>query len=155
MKAGLLWALWLVSSLAYALAPGERLAPWTLLDQFEQPFTLGEDARVLLVAKSMDAAKLLDAALQGKPRGYLEARHAVFLADISRMPKPIASLFALPKMRDYHYRVLLDREARVTSRYPVEEGAVLWLALRDGRLIEQRNFTDAAALAQALEEAGR
>lgn len=155
MRAGLLGVLWLVSSLAFALEPGERVMAWTLLDQFEQPYTLNDDARIVLVAKNMDGAKLLDTALQGKPRGYLEQRQAVFLAEISRMPKPIASLFALPKMRDYHYRILLDREARVTSRYPVEEGAVLWLALRDGHLVEQRSYRDAAALAQALEEAGR
>lgn len=155
MRAGLLSVLWLVTSLAFALEPGERLASWTLLDQFDQPYTLNDEARVLLVAKNMDGAKLLDAALQGKPRGYLEQRNAVFLADISRMPKPIASLFALPKMRDYPYRVLLDHEARVTPRYTVDEGAVLWLSLRDGRLVEQRSYRDVAALAQALEEAGK
>lgn len=155
MKAGLLCALWLVSGLALALEPGERLAPWTLLDQFEQPYTLNDEARVLLVAKNMEGAKLLNAALQDKPRGYLEQRHAVFLADISRMPKAIASLFALPKMRDYSYRVLLDREARITPRYLVEEGAVLWLSLRDGHLVEQHSYRDAAALAKALEGVGQ
>ncbi|MFP6861104.1 MAG: FAD/FMN-containing dehydrogenase, partial [Pseudomonas sp.] len=67
----------------------------------------------------------------------------------------IATLFALPKMRDYNYRILLDRDARITPRYPVDATSVLWLDLRDGKLQGQRSFSDAAALAQALEAAGQ
>ena len=155
MRIGLFLAVWLVSGLALALEPGERLAPWTLLDQFDRPYTLDERLQVLLVARDMDGAKLLKAALQDRPEGYLEQRHALFLADISGMPGPIAKLFAIPAMRDYHYRVLLDREARVVPRYPVVAGSVLWLDLRDGRLQGQRSFADAAALRATLEQAGQ
>lgn len=151
MKAACLLLLCLISASAMALETGERLAPWTLLDQHDQAYTLDNQLQVLLVAQSMDAAKLVDAALQGKPKGYLEQRHTVFLADISRMPKVIATLFALPKMRDYNYRILLDRDARITPRYLVETASVLWLDLRDGKLQGQRSFTDARELAQALE----
>jgi len=155
MKAACLLLLCLISASAMALETGERLAPWTLLDQHDQAYTLDNQLQVLLVAQSMDAAKLVDAALQDKPKGYLEQRHAVFLADVSRMPKVIATLFALPKMRDYTYRILLDRDARITPRYPVDPASVLWLGLRDGKLQGQRNFTDARVLAQALEAAGQ
>jgi hypothetical protein len=37
--------------------------------------------------------------LQGQPKGYLEARHGVFVADIQRMPRLIAKMFAVPAMR--------------------------------------------------------
>nr|WP_298138738.1 FAD/FMN-containing dehydrogenase [uncultured Pseudomonas sp.] len=151
MKVTLVLLLCLISASAMALETGERLAPWTLLDQYDQAYTLDNQLQVLLVARSMEAAKLVDAALQGKPKGYLEQHHAVFLADISRMPKVIASLIALPKMRDYNYRILLDRNARITPRYPVDAASVLWLDLRDGKLQRQRHFSDAAALSQALE----
>ena len=155
MKAACLLLLCLISASAMALETGERLAPWTLLDQHDQAYTLDNQLQVLLVAQSMDAAKLVDAALQGKPKGYLEQRHTVFLADISRMPTVIATLFALPKMRDYNYRILLDRDARITPRYPVDSASVLWLDLRDGKLQGQRSFTDARELAQTLEAAGQ
>jgi len=142
----------LLSTAALALEPGERLAPWTLLDQHDAPYTLNDQARVLLVARDMDGAKLVNAALEGKAKGYLEQRQTVFLADISRMPRVIASLFALPKMRDYSYRILLDRDARIAPRYPVGEGEVLWLQLKDGRLVQQQTFTSAELLRQALEQ---
>lgn len=151
MKAAALLLLCLLSTAVLALEPGERLAPWTLMDQHDVPYTLNDETRILLVARDMDGAKLVNAALEGKPKGYLDERQAVFLADISRMPSVIASLFALPKMRDYNYRILLDRDARIAPRYPAAEGEVLWLQLEDGRLVEQKVFREAEALKTALE----
>ncbi len=152
MKAVALLLLCLLSTAVLALEPGERLASWTLLDQQDAPFTLNDQTRILLVARDMDGAKLVNAALEGQPKGYLEQRQAVFLADISRMPGVIASLFALPKMREYNYRVLLDRDARIAPRYPAGEGEVLWLQLDGLQLVAQQVFTRADDLRQALEE---
>lgn len=143
----------LFSTVVMAIEPGERLAPWRLLDQFEQPYSLDERLQVLL-ARDMQGAKLMEVALQGKPKGYLAQRHVLFLADISRMPGPIASLFAVPAMRDYSYRVLLDRQVRVAPRYPAAAATVLWLDRRAGRFLAQRSFTDASALAVALAQVG-
>jgi len=141
----------LSAACAQAVEVGERLAPWTLLDQFDQPYSLNDELQVLLVARSMAGAKLLAAALDQQPKGYLESRKAVFLADISRMPSVIAAAFAVPAMRDYNYRVMLDRDARIAPRYPVENDAVLWLQLQQGRVQAQQTFTQASALRDALE----
>ena len=54
-------------------------------------------------------------------------------------------------MRDYSYRILLDRDARIAPRYPAGEGEVLWLQLKDGKLVEQQVFREAEALKTALE----
>jgi hypothetical protein len=151
MKAAALLLLCLLSTAVLALEPGERLAPWTLLDQHDVPYTLNDETRILLVARDMDGAKLVNAALEGKPKGYLDERQAVFLADISRMPGVIASLFALPKMRDYNYRILLDRDARIAPRYQAGEGDVLWLQLDGLQIVSQQVFTRADDLRQALE----
>ena len=72
-----------------------------MLDQFDQPYTLDDQAQTLLVARSLDAAKLVDAALQNKPKGYPEACHAVLVADIQKMPTLIAKMFAIPAMCAY------------------------------------------------------
>ena len=138
---------------AMALEKGERLLPWTLLDQFDKAYTLDQQARILLVARNMTGAKLLKAALEEKPKGFLEARQTVFVADVSRMPAVISTLFAVPAMRDYNYRVLLDSQSRVASRYPAAEDQVLWLDIDRGVLRDSRTFTDAQALRQALEQA--
>ncbi len=152
MKPWIWLGLALLAGSAQALESGERLAPWTLNDQFDKPYSLDDSLRILLVARSMDGAKLLDAALEGRPKGYLEARRALFVADISRMPGLIGKLFAIPAMRDYSYRVLLDREAQVVPQYAAPEGGVLWLQLEQGVLRERRTFSDALALRAALEQ---
>lgn len=140
--------------LAQALEVGDRLASWTLLDQHDQPYTLntGADAgtTILLVARNMDGGKMVKAALEGQPKGYLEARHAVFLADIQRMPSLIGKMFALPAMRDYSYRVVLDRDGKIVSQYPGAEDNVLWLQLDNGKLVSQQAFSSAEALRDAL-----
>ncbi|QXI40371.1 FAD/FMN-containing dehydrogenase [Pseudomonas xantholysinigenes] len=150
MKYAISLLLSLLPLLVHAVEPGETLAPWTLLDQYDQPYSLGPDTRVLLVASDMDGARLVKAALAERPKGYLEARQAVFVADIQRMPALISKLFAVPAMRDYHYRVMLDREGRVASRYAGEAGKVLWLTLDRGKLVAQQSFSDAQALGEAL-----
>ncbi|CAI8815945.1 MULTISPECIES: hypothetical protein [Pseudomonas] len=152
MKCLVVMLLSLLPVWAQAVEVGERLAPWTLLDQFDQAYTLDNQARILLVARSMDAAKLVDAALQGQPAGYLEARHAVFVADIQRMPRLIAKLFAVPAMQSYNYRVMLDRDARIAPRYPAAADKVLWLQLDNGKLVSQHEYGTAVELRQALEQ---
>lgn len=142
----------LLPLLAQALEVGERLAPWTLLDQFDQAYSLDNQTQTLLVARSMNAAKLVDAALQGQPKGFLEARHTVFVADIQRMPRLIAKMFAVPAMRGYAYRVMLDRDGRVAPRYPGAVDNVLWLQLKDGQLVEQHEYASTAQLREALEK---
>lgn len=137
---------------AQAVEVGERVAPWTLLDQFDQAYTLDDQAQILLVARSMDAAKLVDAALQGQPKGYLEARHGVFVADIQRMPRLVAKLFAVPAMQSYNYRVMLDRDARIAPRYPAPVDKVLWLQLDNGKLTARHEYGSAAELREALEQ---
>ncbi|UZS63456.1 hypothetical protein [Pseudomonas syringae] len=136
---------------ANALQVGERLSSWTLLDQYDQPYTLNNQTQTLLVARSMDAAKLVNAALQDKPKGFLESRHTVFVADIQKMPTIIAKMFAIPKMRNYSYRVMLDRDARIVPQYAGDDDKVLWLQLRDGQLVRQQQFGSAEALRAALD----
>ncbi|PUB45299.1 FAD/FMN-containing dehydrogenase [Pseudomonas sp. GV047] len=152
MKCLVVMLLSLLPVWAQAVEVGERLAPWTLLDQFDQAYTLDNQARILLVVRSMDAAKLVDAALQGQPAGYLEARHAVFVADIQRMPRLIAKLFAVPAMQSYNYRVMLDRDARIAPRYSAAADKVLWLQLDNGKLVSQHEYGTAVELRQALEQ---
>ena len=145
----------LLPVLAQALETGDKLAPWTLPDQHDQAYSLGPSTRILLVARDMDGAKLVKAALAEQPQGYLEARGAVFVADIQRMPAIISKLFAIPAMRDYSYRVLLDRDGQVASRYPGKEGQVLWLQLDNAHLVAQQEYADANALKAALDQAKR
>ncbi len=139
-----------LSMLAQAANVGDSLKPWTLSDQYDQPYTLNDKTQILLVARNMDGAKVVKEAL--KDKGYLEARNAVFVADIQGMPSLIGKLFAIPAMRDYSYRVLLDRDGSVAANYPGAQDKVLWLQMDNGKLVSQQEFANADALRQALEK---
>lgn len=151
-----LWPLLLLILLpftAHALEVGDRLAPWTLLDQFDEPYTFNDQSptQTLLVARSMDASKLVNGALQDKPKGFLESRNTVFVADIHKMPALISKMFAVPGMRAYSYRIMLDRDARVVPQYPGDLDKVLWLQVQNGKLVKQRQFGSSDELRAALE----
>ena len=152
MKIALVLMLSALSMLAHAANVGEILKPWTLLDQHEQPYTLNDQTHVLLVARNMDGSKMVKAALEDQPKGYLEARNTVFLADVHGMPSLIGKMFALPAMRKYTYRVVLDRDGSVAAHYPGAEDKVLWLQLKNGTVVEKHEFATAEALREALEK---
>ncbi len=148
----------MLSGLLFLLLAGSVVAQdatvvggWTLLDQFDKPYTVNAELRVVLIARDMAGSQLVKSALEGRPAGYLEARHVVFVADISRMPAPISAMFAVPAMRDYSYRVLLDRDARIASRFTAQPEVVTWLQVERGRVVDIRRFDSTDTLRQALE----
>lgn len=127
---------------------------WTLLDQHEQAYTLDDQAQVLLVARSMSAARMVNAALEDQPAGYLEARKVIYIADIEMMPalmKPVI----VPAMRSAKYRILLDQDGRVAARYSGDRDSVQWLKLEKGVVTQEKHFTEAEGLGKAVAELGR
>lgn len=122
---------------------------WTLLDQRDEAYTLDDNARLVLIARSMSAAKLLNAAMEDCPVGYLEARHVVYVADIQKMPSLI-KLVAVPAMRSASYRIMLDQDGRVATRYGGDRDTVQWLALKNGVVIHEERFADAVKLKKAV-----
>lgn len=141
---------WLVTSSALAYEDAQPMVKWTLLDQYDKAYTLDNSAQVLLIARSMAAAKLLNAALENQPAGYLEARHIVYVADIEKMPSLI-KLVAVPAMRSAKYRIMLDQDGRVASRYNGDRESVQWLVLENGRVIQEERFTDGPKLRQTVD----
>jgi len=139
----------LLCSNALANSTAQPVQKWTLLDQNDKAYTLDDDAQVLLIARSMKAAKLLNAAIEDAPAGYLEARCIVYVADIEKMPSLI-KLVAVPAMRSAKYRILLDRDGRVASGYNGDRDSVQWLTLKGGAVVQEQRFAEGAALKQAI-----
>ena len=147
------WAILLtiLSGTALAQAPGERLMPFALQDQFEQTARLTDTTKLVLVASSRAAAGIVDEAIKDQPKGYLEARHALYVADVSQMPSFITSWFLVPSMQSANYRILLDWDSSVAPDHLGQDGKVLWLQLNQREILEQQTFTSATALREALE----
>lgn len=124
MKHALLLALILlcVGALAEPLQVGRSLAPFSLEDQHGESHTVDASARILLFSRDMEGGGLLKEALEGRDASYLSARGALYLADISGMPRLIARFVALPRMRRRAYPMLLDPDGSATRALPDREG---------------------------------
>jgi len=121
------------------VAVGSTLAGFTAEDQHGAPATVDASVRLLVVSRDMDGGDVVKQALAGTSQTFLDERRVVYVADISGMPAMISKLFALPKMRERPYRVLLDRDGSLTRDLPREKGraTVVYIdALRVTRIDE-------------------
>ena len=144
----------LFSAHLLAADAARAVAPWTLLDQFERAYTFDGKARVLLIARSMSSARMVNAALEDQPEGYLEARRVIYIADIEKMPS-VAKMVMVPAMRSAKYRIMLDQTGSVAPRYGDDRDSVQWLELENGAIVREHLYTDAPALQQALQTQAR
>lgn len=130
----LLW--WLLASPAAAaqLVVGDQLPAITLSDQHEKSGTIGPATRFVILSRDMAAGDVVKDGLAGMDQAALDLRGAVYVADISGMPSMIASMFAIPKMRDRSYLVLLDRDGSATRDFPYVEGRPTLLVVEQGKI---------------------
>lgn len=122
---------------------------WTLSDQFDQAYTLDGRTRVLMIARSLSSARLVNSAVEHTPDGYLAERGVVFVADIEKLPA-FAQAVLVPTMRSARYRILLDRDGQVAEHYAGDRDSVQWLELRAGQVTNERRISDLVSLRQAL-----
>ena len=111
---------------AEPLAVGDRLEPFSLEDQHGAEHRIDASVSVILLSRDMKGGDVLERALEGTTAEMLSERKAVYVADISGMPRLVARLFALPSMRKRPYPMLLDRDGSRTRHLPsVEARATL------------------------------
>lgn len=152
-------ALLLLPALAWAdgaaLKVGDSLPAFSLNDQHDKPMPIGADTRMVLFTADKSAGDMLNGLLKERPGDFMEQRKIVYIADISRMPGLISSMIALPKMRDYAYRMAIGAEEDQTAMLPRAEDSVTVMTLDAGRIKAMQQFkeTDGQALAALLDAA--
>jgi hypothetical protein len=141
--------LFVSSAHAEPLAPGMRLPDFRLADQHDVEDSIGAEVRAVLFTRDMDAGNIVKEALAEKGEETLAAADAVNVSDISGMPRVIAKLFAVPSMRKRPYRMLLDRDGKVTADFPSEKGKVTVLHVENGK-IESVEYLKSAGEVRAM-----
>ena len=121
------------------LAVGDQFPSLKLNDQHDQAMAISKDARLVLFAVEKPAADLVTAFLEAQPDDFLERNAAVFLMDISGMPKMITRMFALPKMRKRPYRILLADDVETLAFLPRHRNQVTVVRLDKG-LVKRFDF---------------
>lgn len=148
-------AAWLVADGAYAqpYAVGDAIEPFTLEDQHGKSHSVDASVKVILFSRDMDGGDILKEGLAGVDPGYLSGKNAVYVADISRMPGLIATMFAIPAMRDRPYAMLLDRDGKTTARLPAAEAQATLIFLDGLRIQRISNVAEAPGVRKELERA--
>jgi hypothetical protein len=143
----------LMTGLAQAdfLAVGSRLEPFSLQDQHAVEQTVDEKTRLILFSRDMEGGKLLKEALSEVEAETLALRGAVYVADISGMPKLVARLFALPSMRKRPYPMLLDRDGSTTASLPDVEGSATLIFLEQLEIVRIEHVETAEDVRESLE----
>jgi hypothetical protein len=122
VRASLVLCLVAVAAFAEPLGVGSTLARRSLEDQHGKRAEIDEHVRVLVVTRDMEAGDLVKKALAEVEQKTLDERGVVYVADISRMPGLVSRLFAVPRLRERPYRVLLDRDGSLARELPYVEG---------------------------------
>jgi len=141
----------LSAAVSAELGTGDTLPELELEDQHEETHSLPGETRILLFAPDRESGEVVTETLAGLDADALAERAIRYVADISGMPGIITQLFALPKLRDRPYPILLGEEAEQTSELPRRAEHVTVLDLADGTITDIRYPKNAAALRQALD----
>ena len=126
-------SLLLAASLCAGAQIGQNFPTPVLPDQYDNFHQIGGDDQRVIVSFEKDISGAINDYLKTKPKGFLFDKRTKYVSDISPMPTVITNMFALPKMRDYDYPVLLiydEKGAKLDKRdgqitvYGIDNGVV-------------------------------
>ena len=149
MKKILFIASLFIATFANALNIGDATPTFAIKDQFEKAHTIAADTKTVIVAGDRDASEVIRDYLLEKGKGFLESNKAYYVADISGMPSLITKFFALPKMKEYPFSILLVDEEQSKS-FTKKEGTITVYTVNAGKVSDVKYLKTAAELASVF-----
>ena len=132
------------------LVAGQPLPALRLKDQHDQDWYVRADTQLVIFAAGRKASSLVQGVLDGRPKGFLAAHHAVYLADMSKMPGIITRTFALPSLREQNYGVGVSLDEKTLAGWPRQDDAVTLIRLAQGRYASHVYATSELQIRAAL-----
>lgn len=126
------------------------MPPVNVQDQHEQPWRITADTRLVLFATGRKASNLAMEVLGQQPKDFLATRHALYLADMSKMPGFITRTFALPSLREQPFAVGVVLDEKRLADWPQQENAVTLIRLEAGRVVAVGYAASTGSLREAL-----
>lgn len=141
--------------MAQSLKVGSALS---ILDNYEYETPKGRimkvpaKSKLILVAFEKDTGALVNDYLNTKGKYYIQKHHAVFIADINKMPTIITNMFALPKMKKYRHLLYLHYGKEFQKVVPQKSDKVTLLRITDGKVTNISYATTKLDIQKAIEE---
>ncbi len=94
---------------------GDSLPTFKIVDQFDKIHVLSANTNTIIVTSSMKPYEIIRDYLLAHEKDFLEKNKAYYIADISGMPSFVAKLFAIPKMKNCPFPILLVNEEQAKT----------------------------------------
>lgn len=137
-------------SLFAGMQNGQYFPKTVFPDQFGNEQSVTADDRIVLLSFEKDVSVAINDYLKTKPKDFVYRHRVKYISDISPMPSVITRMFALPKMRDYKYPVLLIYDD-AGSKYDKQEGKITVYRLEKG-VLQSTEFITPDALPKLFGE---
>ena len=118
------------------LAVGSDFPAYSYKDQFDNTHTFNKEIKSVIIAFDRSGGNIVKDTLGKQEKGYLEAKRAVYIADISGMPSFVTKFFAMPKMKKYNFTMLLEFDNELSKVYPYQEDKITIIKLDSGKIKE-------------------
>ncbi len=138
----------LLSSTVFA----DTLKPVQLPDQFETKVSVDENIQWLIFSDDKEVSDKINQALDDLKITDVSKLKGAYVADISKMPSIVTTMFALPKMRKYAFKVLLDQDGAPTQSWPRQKGKASLLLLKKLEISEVKYADSTDDIKKFLQE---
>lgn len=112
------------------IASADFLQPSELKNQFDEIVKIDESVQWIVFSTERKLSDQVNKTLEALKISDPKEMGGMYVADISAMPGMISRMFALPKMRKYSFKVVLDQEGDVTKAWPKKEGHLALIELK-------------------------
>jgi hypothetical protein len=105
-----------------------------LQDQHAKPWGIKADTHLVVFAACRKPSNMVLEVLSAQPKDFLDIHHAVYVADMSRMPGFVTRTFALPSLREQPFAVGVNLDEKLMADWPRQEDAITLIRLEAGRV---------------------
>jgi len=132
---------------------GNKLADFTIEDQFDKKHSLTNDTKKIIFAFSKPMGHIVKMYMADKEKGYFEKRNILFIADVSSMPKIIYNMFALADMKEANYPMLiiLKKENALRFRNENKKDYIMILTLDNKKITNIQYVNNEKDLKKAID----
>lgn len=109
-------------------------------------------SKLILVAFEKDTAKTVNDYLKMQEKYYIQKNNAVFISDISNMPKIITHMFALPKMKKFEHLIYLQYSGKFEKLVPHKDDKITLLKIKEGKITDISYVKSTKAVKEAIEK---
>lgn len=113
------------------IVSAESLRSSELKNQFDEIVKVDESVQWIVFSTDRKLSDKVNQTLETLKISDPKDMGGLYVADISAMPGVISRMFALPRMRKYSFKVVLDQEGDITKSWPKKEGHISLIELKD------------------------